>query len=702
MPQQNFSESLMSRRQESLARGRRRAGADAAVKNHERSFRPEIQGLRALAVLMVVTYHVWMGRVSGGVDVFLFISAFLMTLQFVRKHDRGVRTNLLRHYLHVFWRLLPLAALVILAVLIVGRFLYPATQWGGLLTQAWSSLLYAENWTLKALAVDYYADNHALASPLQHFWSLSIQGQVFILWPLIFLVSSGVARARGIGYRKLLAFVFGAVLLLSLTFSIWYTATSQAEAYFDTFARLWEFALGSLLALGLKHLALPVMVRVVLGWAGVVAMLACGFVIDVQGAFPGVAALWPTLSAAAVIVAGWTGSPFGVDRILSSKPLLSLGGNSYALYLWHWPVLVFALMVRERENADGKLGFAVVVLSLALAYASTWLVEKRLRTWSWPDLRGRNALAACAAVVALVSAPLGYWQLNHNAKVSAPISATERDNPGARTLDPDYVARSSPEAPVMPPAEKVATDWVSLDGPCPEEFKPKGGKEVVERCGFQAPPSGEASKTVMMLGHSHAEQFMAAVKPLAAQENWNLIAQQKGGCAFSPVEATGDKACDEYNRDVWSYVQQVKPDLVITMATQSVPDSPREELSAGFESMAEELEKLGIEVLGIRDNPRSARNLSTCAIAKGDDDPSCSLERSSVVAPEPVYEDEKYGESLGSVKFMDLTDRICTTSACPPKVGNIWVYLDENHLTGTYAASLAPAFEERYGALFGS
>ena len=154
MPQQTFSESLMSRRQESLARGRRRAGADAVVKNHERSFRPEIQGLRALAVLMVVTYHVWMGRVSGGVDVFLFISAFLMTLQFVRKHDRGVRTNLLRHYLHVFWRLLPLAALVILAVLIVGRSLYPATQWGGLLTQAWSSLLYAENWTLKALAVE--------------------------------------------------------------------------------------------------------------------------------------------------------------------------------------------------------------------------------------------------------------------------------------------------------------------------------------------------------------------------------------------------------------------------------------------------------------------------------------------------------------------------------------------------------------------
>jgi len=702
MPQQTFDEPLQVRPWETRTRARRWNGADASVQNHERSFRPEIQGLRALAVLMVVTYHVWMGRVSGGVDVFLFISAFLMTLQFVRKHDRGVKTGLLRHYLHVFWRLLPMAALVILAVLIAGRLLYPATQWGGLLAQAWSSLLYVENWTLKALAVDYYADNHALASPLQHFWSLSIQGQVFILWPLIFLASSALARARGIDYRKLLAIVFGAVLLLSLSFSIWYTATSQAEAYFDTFARLWEFALGSLLALGLRYLRLPTAARVVLGWAGVAAMLACGFVIDVQGAFPGVAALWPTLSAAAVIMAGWTGSAFGVDRILASKPLMSLGGNSYALYLWHWPILVFALMLRDRENADGKLGFVVVFLSLALAYASTWLVEKRFRTWRWPELRGRNALAACAAVVALVSAPLGYWQFDYNAKMAAPISATERDNPGARALDSDYVVRSAPGTQVLPPAEKLSADWVSLDGPCPEDLKPKGGKEVVDRCGFQAAPSGEPSKTVMVLGHSHAEQFMAAVKPLALQENWNLIAQQKGGCAFSPVQTTGDKACDAYNRDVWSYVQQVKPDLVITMATQSIPDSPREELSQGFESMAQELDKLGVDVLAIRDNPRSARNISACAIAKGADDPSCSLQRSGVMAPEPVYEDDKYRDSLGSVKFMDLTDRICSEKSCAPMVGNIWVYLDENHLTGTYAASLAPAFEERFGALFGS
>jgi peptidoglycan/LPS O-acetylase OafA/YrhL len=232
---------------------------EATAGGRKSTFRPEVQGLRALAVLMVVTYHVWLGRVSGGVDIFLLISAFLLTLSFVRKVEAGKSLNLLSHWLHLFKRLLPAAVVVLLGILAGTWLILPQSRWPDVLDQAWASLLYRQNWLLADTAVDYYAQDHSGASPLQHFWSLSIQGQVFILWPLIFACAALVWRLlRRLpagcprpSYRMVLLTAFSGIFVVSLIFSIDQTATNQAYAYFDTRTRLWEFALGSLLALGL-------------------------------------------------------------------------------------------------------------------------------------------------------------------------------------------------------------------------------------------------------------------------------------------------------------------------------------------------------------------------------------------------------------------------------------------------------------------
>ena len=209
----------------------------ATTRDRKPTFRPEVQGLRALAVLMVVAYHVWLGRVSGGVDIFLLISAFLLTLSFVRKAEAGRPFGLLAHWLHLFKRLLPAAVVVILAVLAGTWLILPQGRWPQVLDQAWASLLYRQNWLLADTAVDYYAQDHAGASPLQHFWSLSIQGQVFILWPLVFAATaavlnllSRVPRLQGLTYRGLLALVFAAVFAVSLAYSIDQTASNQAYA----------------------------------------------------------------------------------------------------------------------------------------------------------------------------------------------------------------------------------------------------------------------------------------------------------------------------------------------------------------------------------------------------------------------------------------------------------------------------------------
>ncbi|MEC5197871.1 peptidoglycan/LPS O-acetylase OafA/YrhL [Arthrobacter sp. PL16] len=217
--------------------------ADASSGPGDRRFRPEVQGLRALAVAMVVVYHVWLGRVSGGVDVFLLVSAFLLTLTFTRRLEAGKPLALAAHWLGLLKRLLPAAAVVLLAVLAATAVFIPSSRWRSVFDQTWAALTYRQNWEMAGNAVDYYALDHSAASPLQHFWSLSIQGQVFLLWPLLFAACAVIVKMTRARPRPVLIALFGAVFLLSLAFSVRQTGADQAAAYFDTRSRLWEFAL---------------------------------------------------------------------------------------------------------------------------------------------------------------------------------------------------------------------------------------------------------------------------------------------------------------------------------------------------------------------------------------------------------------------------------------------------------------------------
>src|SRR5699024_4451961 len=227
------------------------------------------------------------------------------------------------------------------------RLVLPPEDWMTAITDAIGSLLHVENWVLIARGVDYYAAEEAGPSAFQHFWSLSIQGQVFLVWPLLSAVAVLLARLLRLRVRAVLAVLFGAVLVASFVWSVVSTATQQQIAYFDTFTRLWEFAAGSLLGLALPWLeqraerratggarrgrrraerhprsasSLPVALRVAMAWLGIAALVSCGLLVDVQGAFPGWIAAWPLAAAALVLAAGTTGHPLSVDRVLATRP----------------------------------------------------------------------------------------------------------------------------------------------------------------------------------------------------------------------------------------------------------------------------------------------------------------------------------------------------------------------------------------------
>ena len=660
-------------------------------------FRPEIQGLRSLAVLMVVSYHIWIGRVSGGVDVFLLISAFLMTLQFTGRYKQGRPMDLLRHWLHLFRRLLPAVVVVLLGTLTATFVLLPPTRWAEIVQQAWASLFYYENWLLQQLAVDYYATDHSMASPVQHFWSLSIQGQVFIIWPVIFAAVALLCRRFALRYRATLVYVFAIIFLVSFVYSIIFTATNQAVAYFDTFARLWEFALGTLLALVLPGLNFSKPVRVLMGWIGVIAMLTCGIVLQVQTAFPGFVALWPTLAAVAVIAAGQTGSRFGVDRILSSKFLVRLGDNSYALYLWHWPILVIALGWSGKEHAGWLSGTAIIALSLTLAFLTTKYIEKPFRQWKWPEMKRRRSFIAIVACLAVVTAPLMGFQYRQDLEQQAAEARMVFDNPGAKALLPTYVNEVAPNALTQPTAERIGRDWAKLPDGCSGDTKPES-QLLRDNC-QQNNVGSDATKTVLVLGNSHSQQWLAALGQMAEEHHWRLYALLYGACPFATDDSDVEPECNEFNREVRKHIEEHAPDAIFTVGTKAEPSEPDEKLTHGFEELVSEVTARGTEVIAVRDNPRFTYSLTDCTLSKGVDSPDCRPLKADVLADPSPFEEVmgKYQDLF----LIDMTDLICIGLYCPPIIGNTFVYLDDNHLTKTYVKSMTDMLDERWFAATG-
>jgi peptidoglycan/LPS O-acetylase OafA/YrhL len=637
----------------------------------------------------VVAYHVWLGRVSGGVDVFLLVSAFLMTGQFVDRHRRGVRVGLLERWIHTFRRLLPAAVVTILGTVVAVLAFLPATRLGPLLEQAWASLGYVENLVLQRDAVNYYAGDHALASPFQHFWSLSIQGQVFLLFPVVFVAVSAVCRARALHYERVLFWAFGVLFLASLSYSVYFTAASQSEAYFDTFARLWEFALGALVALVAQRVELPVRAAALLGWAGLAGIVSCGLVLQVDGVFPGVAALWPTLSASAVILAADSGGAAGAHRFLGIRPLRRLGDISYSLYLWHWPVLVIALAVSGKDRMGWLSGSAVIVASLALAYLTTRFVDRPWRAWEWPEQnrrRGLLSLAACAAAVAFL---VGSVQISLDAANHRALANASRDNPGAVALLPGYNGHPDPKAKLLPAASQLPSDWASLPAPCDEDL---GLSAALQEHGCNQIGSAAASRTVLVVGNSHAQQWLAALAPVAQQRDWRMYQLLKGGCTYQPPRADGTDECDQFNREVAGQISANPPDAVVLVGTAAAPSSPDETTTPGLTELLQGFTAEGIDVIALRDNPRFTFNMAECVASSGP--AACRVPAAQALAEaDPLA---PLADTFTTGFFpIDMTDLLCPQGECEGAIGNVYVYLDGNHLSATYAASMAPILDQR-------
>lgn len=674
----------------------------------EGSWRPEIQGLRALALLLVAGYHFWLGRVSGGVDVFLFISAFLLTSSMAQKVKTGRLSGpgtffglktLVAYWARVVNRLVPLAAVTVLLTLLGSYYLIPAERWLSLLDEALAVVGYQHHtWSIEQ-AVDYYAADSSKASPLRHFWSLSLQWQIYLLWPLIFWAVSLLLTYKLAWSRLLLTLVFGLIFLTSLAYSIEETALNQATAYFDLKARYWEFAAGSLLALWAPSIRLGRRLRIVLGWLGLLALLLCGVILDVNGTFPGFVALWPLTAAALLILAGQTQSKWGADRLLTARPLLALGRYSYALYLVHWPLLVFYLNQSREEKASFWAGCLLLLLSLLLAWALTNLLDRPVSSWPLFTSSALPGLALSAFCLWLATYPIQQWERAIYQQVAEAEVHREENNVGAAVLEPSYQYQGQEEAPVIPLRPVLETDWADL-GPACLEADPSLNlpEDLAPNCSLLTNPD-QPEATIVAWGNSHIQMWATALEPLAQERNWKVIMLTRGGCFLGPEDnaahATGPD-CDLWAEQSAQWIEALGPDTVLLHGTRSEENAPDLLLESAL-GRVDWLLGQGISVLAMRDTPRLGVTHKECMDSLILD-PACSLQPGQDVYSNPL---DYLLESRPGLGVLNYSDLVCPDNLCPPEIGNIYTYFDHDHITATYLQTVGPYFVPRFLQAYG-
>ncbi|MDO5645859.1 MAG: SGNH hydrolase domain-containing protein [Dermabacter sp.] len=679
-------------------------GREAAPSRGAAHFRPEIEGLRAVAVLMIVAYHVWLGRVSGGVDVFLFISAFLLGSSFARRLDAGSPFAPVRYWLRTFTRLMPPATIAILGTLVATFVLLPPSAWQNVIDQAIASALYVQNLFLSSQAVDYYALDASTASPLQHFWSLSLQGQVFLVWPLLFILAAALAKGRRHPRRIALA-VFGVIAAASFAYSVWFTGHAQSAAYFSTLARAWEVALGTILALalprldqwggahrpGAAHEPRHRTLRAVAGWLGFALLVSLGLLLDVQGMFPGWIALWPLAGASLIILAGYSGSRWGFDRILTMRLPRALASSSYSLYLVHWPLLIFWLASVKSPRAGFLDGLAVILASLFVAWLLSKAVDAQFRRPAWKSAPVWRSLAVILTCLALVLGGAFGWRAYLGTQsTSAPITVESTPEPTPNPREETFAASA-----LSPKGYELYGQWPNLPYMCAGQEGAPAAHDGVP-CETLLPIDADSDYLVLVVGSSHARQYLPTLLDAARDGKWQIINLSMDGCGFVAGDQV-DERCADYYDYALGEIDRLNPDLVVTTPTLSQADSADETVPAGAADALQAVLDRGVSVLAFRDSPRWPTNMYECAEAViesgGDDtlaDAACGASVSDkLAATSPLTSLETMTGPGSRVVGMDLTDEICPDGRCSPIVGTAFVYMDDNHLSKVFTTSLS-------------
>lgn len=667
-----------------------------------RRFRPDIEALRAIAVVLVVLYHAGVPVVSGGyvgVSVFFVISGFLITSHLMQQVTRTGQIRLGRFYARRARRLLPAATVVLVATVLVSWFLVSGLLGAETGIDALWAALFGINILLAVEGVDYQANQEP--SALQHYWSLSVEEQFYLIWPVTILLVVVIAARLFPRVRARVAVGIAIVLLCAASFVYSQELMSQSStiAYFLMPSRAWELGLGAFIAVAGPLLARwRVLQNSAVVVIGLGMLLAAGVVFTSETPYPGTASLLPTVGTALVIAGGLTAATAPERAVLSAAPFQFIGKLSYSFYLWHWPVLILAPLVLSRTFTVWE-NLLLCVLSLVLSIFTYISVEEPFRADARLQRSTRKSLllGACAilvtvavAVSAITIGPLRYRtgeavaQADRDAIVAeVSVAASVTTVPG--NLDPALDAASK-DKPDLAAADDISC-MVSL-------LETEVSAEPGGTCVAGGTENGD--KTVMLVGDSHAYHWVPALREVAIERGWKLISLTKGGCAMWDVELVNTNLkrdyteCYEWRENVMERIEQEKPELIITSAAIFNPRDGdfADRWVTGVTSATEKLVATGADVYVIEDTPYPKKDIPSCLAQNMTDTAEC------VLSPQEAYSDNDRRErsaaaaEAAGATLIDPYRWFCTAEACPVIVGNTVVYTDNSHMSATYSRLL--------------
>lgn len=665
----------------------------------ERAFRPDLEGLRGAAILLVVLFHAGVPGFGGAfvaVDVFFVLSGFFITALLARELAASGSVDLPAFYGRRAVRLLPVLLVVVLATLAMVMSLYAPVDRAAIAAAARPVALYSGNLEFARGSLDYFGSGD---NPLLHTWSLGVEEQFYLAWPLLFLVVAGLfARKAGEGIaanggeatRRRMLVAVGVAGLASFIVSVWLTHSSQPWAFFGMASRVWEFAAGGALALVVARLGEPdagaspvpndgaTASGTLLQLTGLLVVVIALAMYDRSTPYPGLAATLPVAGALALIVGGLRAPSSAVSRGLATRPLRWLGHLSYAWYLWHWPLIALGATLHPDIGPAGKLGWAAA--ALALAWSTHRFIERPAReTWA-PRLRSTWVLPAALGASAAVAG------VSHGAMRAAERRASQEDQRIFAAAREDRVAD-----------ECWATTVETTAKPC--EFGDRS-----------------SATTLVLLGDSHAQHWLAALDRAGRESGWKVVAMVKGGCPVADMPGQTHprmkrfyRECTRYREAMLRRIVAMRPSAVILSSWDHYVAadggaSPWQVTPAmwrdGLRRTYARLHGAGIRTIAIRGTPRTWFDVPTCLSRRAAGLPfsrSCTYDRGRAFVPAAIAAQNEAARGL-DVRFVDMNDQICATSRCGVLQGKRVIFTDDNHLTASFSRSLFASLGSRLGA----
>jgi len=634
------------------------------------NFRLDVEGLRAIAIILVVAYHAGIPWLPGGfigVDVFFVLSGYLITGLISREVSTSGKIDFVNFYARRGKRLIPALVIVLLFTIFISAIIYSPIEQKNIAATATATAVYASNLWFAYKSTDYLAAD-AETDPLLHTWSLSVEEQFYIVWPMLILLSIKIANKHSRSSLPLV--VIGIAGLGSLAAEIFLTHYIQPWAFFFSPTRAWEFALGAVVQLLPFGKNEKERYHSVFGWGGLLLVLGSSYIYTSRTVFPGVAALVPCIGTAAVLRAGSHGILSLPMRMLGAKPMQWVGKLSYSWYLWHWPVLVFAAVLFGPLSLAARS--ACALLSLFMAFAAYRLVENPIRHSKM--LASNNRLAVRVMLSAAV--------------VMAVISLTWNSSAN--------IAANTPEQARFTAAEHGLP--IIYDAGCHVDVLVATSPE----CLF-----GDAKLPglVALFGDSHAAQWFPAIAEVANGQGYRLLSLTKSECPAASAPFFNARLgrvyteCDTWRAAALARIKALHPQVVFVASSYKYPLNP-DEWTAGMKKTMAALSESGARIVVIRDTPRPEVHVPTCLARQQwrrswfELQENCGFELQASMESSIYTAEKAVVDQVGNASMKDLTNTICESPVCNPVSGSVVKFRDSNHLSLEFASMMASEFED--------